>query len=275
MSRQGQNAHASELSRSGSRLRYWVAGPPDAPVVALTHGVSLDHRTFDGQVAALTDAGYRVLSWDIRGHGASQPMGTDLELSAVAADLIAILDDVGAEQAVLVGQSFGGMVCQEALATAPDRVTGLVMIGTPALGDRPGPVMRVLQRLRIPLARLMPYGSLRRLFSTMVTKDPEVRRYVDEATGQLPKPAFISVSKAAMEGFLREEGAPTEAVPLLLVHGEVEEAMVARALRAWASRDPSARLEVIAGAGHLVNQERPEAFNAVLLDFLASRAAVA
>ena len=260
-----------ELIREGSQLRYWLDGDPQAPLVALTHGVSLDHRAFAAQAPALASAGYRVLTWDVRGHGASQPMGSRMTISGVADDLVAVLDAVGADGAVMAGQSFGGMVIQDLLARHPERVAALAVVGAPWLGDRPAALMRVFQRLRIPLAKAWPDAHLRKTFATMIARDPDVRRYVLEANVQMSKPDFVAVSKAAVEGYLREGDVPTHGVPLLLIHGEREESLVRRSMAAWAARDPVARHEVVAGAGHLVNQERPEAFNEVLLGFLAER----
>ena len=261
---------AGDLLRAGSRLRYWLHEPrerPDAaPVVTLTHGVSLDHRTFDAQVGALVDGGYRTLTWDIRGHGASQPMGPEMSIALVVEDLIAVLDALEIERSVLVGQSFGGMVIQDALDRYPHRVSGLAVVGAPALGDRPGPLMRTLQRVRIPMVRLWPDRLLRATFVAMVTKDPEVRAYVADATAQLSKSAFLAVSTAAMEGYLRTERPAGHGRPLLLVQGIDEERPVARAIQRWADRDPRARHEVLEG-GHLVNHESPQAFNQVLLAF--------
>jgi len=256
-----------ELERAGSRLVYWLTGPPGAPLVALTHGVSLDRHAFDEQVPALVAAGYRVLTWDIRGHGRSQPMGTRLRLRAVVDDLVAILDDAGVHRAVFVGQSFGGMVVQEVLDQYPDRSLAMVVIGAPALGDRPGPVMRVLQRLRVHMVKAWPYPLLRWVFARMVTKDPEVRAYVDRATRQLDKRGFIAVSAAAMDGYLRAETAARHEIPALLVHGDQEERAVLRAMQRWGERDQGIHRLTVEG-GHLVNQENPAGFNQVLVAFL-------
>ncbi len=271
MGMQARDSDRRTLERRGSRLRYRLEGPAVGPLVALTHGVMLDGRTFDPQTPALVAAGYRVLTWDIRGHGLSQPQGGELTIEVVADDLLAVLDDLGVQQAVLVGQSFGGMAVQRLLADHPQRVSAAVMIGTPALGHRPGTVMRLLQRLRIPFARVWPYQSIRRMFVTMVTTQPAVRRYVDEASAIPSKETFLAVSRAAMDGYLGDAEAPTHGVPVLLAQGVGEERGVARALRAWAESEPSARHVVIPDAGHLVNMDNPAGFNQVLTAFLGQQ----
>jgi pimeloyl-ACP methyl ester carboxylesterase len=64
--------HAT-IERPGCRIHYWLAGAPDAPLVTLSHAALTDHTFFATQVSALVSR-YQVLTWDIRGHGASRPL---------------------------------------------------------------------------------------------------------------------------------------------------------------------------------------------------------
>lgn len=187
----GNDERFGELSRAGSRLRYWLHGEPDAPLVACIHGGIADHRVFDAQVSALRAAGYRVLTWEHHDYPADRPLGPRLSLGEVSEDLRAVLDEADAEQAVLVGLSFGGMVAQRFLTDHPGRVAALVMVGAPRLSDRPGPVMRVLQRLRIPVLKAWPERHLREKLLPMYSKDPQVRRYIAEIAGRMPKAVFV------------------------------------------------------------------------------------
>ena len=255
-------------TRAGTPLRYRVDGDPAAPLVVCTHGVSLDHRAVAPQVPALVAAGYRVLTWDVRGHGRSQPAGAGVTLVRVAEDLLALLDAVEVDRAVLVGQSFGGLVSQEAFARAPSRVAALVMLGTPALGDAPGPVMRRVHRLRVPLLRVWPDAHLRRTFAALVTDDPDLRAYVADATRAVSKADLVATSAAAIHGLVDAAPAPTGDTPVLLLRGEKEESLVARSNAAWARRLPATTEVVVPEVGHLVNLEAPEAANAALVAFL-------
>ncbi len=255
-------------TRAGTPLRYRVDGDPEAPLVVCTHGVSFDHRAVGPQVPALVAAGYRTLTWDVRGHGRSRPSGAGITLARVAEDLLALLDAVEVDRAVLVGQSFGGLVSQEAFARAPSRVAALVMLGTPALGDAPGPVMRRVQRLRVPLLRIWPDAHLRRTFAALITDDPELRAYVADATRAVSKADLIATSAAAIHGLVDAAPAPTGETPVLLLRGEKEESLVARSTAAWARRFPATREVVVPGVGHLVNLEAAEATNAALVSFL-------
>src|SRR6185369_15782715 len=90
-------------------------------------GATLDHRSFDEQVKLL-ESDYRVLNWDVRGHGLSQPLGGAFSLKDCADDLLAILDEAGYQQAVFVGLSMGGNITQELVFAQPERVTALVLL---------------------------------------------------------------------------------------------------------------------------------------------------
>lgn len=108
---EGEPAHT--FTRAGSTIHYWTVGEPGGPTVVLTHGATLDHGTYAGQVPALRDAGYRIITWAPRGHGLSQPMRERFSVDCTTEDLAVLLEEAGVDRAVLVGQSFGGLVAQE------------------------------------------------------------------------------------------------------------------------------------------------------------------
>ena len=61
------------LERQCAPLHFWIEGPEDRPLVICIHGATIDHRMFAAQISALTPK-YRVLTWDVRGHGRSRPL---------------------------------------------------------------------------------------------------------------------------------------------------------------------------------------------------------
>ncbi len=110
----------------------------------------MDHRMFDDQLDPLPNAGYRVLTWDVRGHGLSKPIGTQFSVPGVVEDLVAILDQLEIDQVTLIGQSFGGYVSQELLFRHPERVTALGIIGATDITSVPP----LLERLAL---KFSPY----------------------------------------------------------------------------------------------------------------------
>ena len=79
------------LNRKGCPIHYWEGGAPNRPLVIFTHGACVDHRSFDQQVPAVIDE-YRVLTWDVRGQGLSQPVGEPFTVPLAVEDLLAIMD---------------------------------------------------------------------------------------------------------------------------------------------------------------------------------------
>jgi 3-oxoadipate enol-lactonase len=260
------------LRRSGSTIHYWLTGPEDGRLVTFTPGASMDHRMFDEQVSVVASAGYRVLTWDVRGHGLSKPIGEGFSLPAVVEDLLALMDLSGYERAVFVGQSFGGYVAQETLFRHPDRVEALALIGSTNITVLPSRLEYWALKLSPIMFGLWPWGNLRKQIARNTALRPEVRSYAYEATGMLSQEEFVTVWKAVADALHEEPGYRIER-PLLLTHGEHDRTgIVAKAAPEWAAREPDCRYEVVPGASHNANQDNPAFFNRLLLEFLEQRA---
>lgn len=263
---------SAELRHAGSQIHYWVTGPDDGPLVAFTHGASMDHRMFDSQVSSVGAEGYRVLTWDVRGHGLSKPLGEAFTVSAVAEDLLALLDQLGHETAVLVGHSFGGSVSQELAFRYPERVEALVVFGTTDITAPPSRRELLVRKLLPYIFKLWPESHLRQVIAKNTAVKSEVQRYAYEATGQLSKNESVTVWKAVANCLHEELGYQVQH-PFLLTHGEYDNVgSTAKAAPTWAEREPNSRYEVIPDAGHNANQDNPAAFNRLLLAFLKEHA---
>ena len=267
---------AGVLQRSGSSIHYWVAGPKRAPLIAFTHGGSMDHRMFEPQLQPVWDAGYRTFRWDIRGHGRSRPFGKlPLTLTSVAEDLIELLDSLLlGRQACLVGQAFGGQVAQQVLLQRPERVAALVVVGAGCL-TLPLSPPRAWAARWLPLVRgLRSAGELRHRLARSAAVVPAVQTYAFEAAERLTRRELVAVGRAAASVVRPEPGYRIEQ-PVLLVHGEHDRmGRVRRAAPTWAARDPRCRYEVIREAGHQANQDNPATFNRILLEFLGEHVPV-
>jgi len=256
------------VEREDSQLHYWIDGPADAPLVVCTHGASMDHRMFTPQREALVDAGYRVLVWDMRGHGLSKPMGTEFSVAAATDDLRAVLYAVGVEEVTLVGHSFGGFVSQELLYQSPEQVRALVVIGSSDLTANGPRREDLLLSLSPYLFRAIPNDLRRRIVAQTTALRPEVREYAYDATSQLSKDEFYQVWHAVAD-HPRPEREYQIPCPFLLTHGDEDiVGTIAKHAPAWAAREPNATYHVIEEAGHNANQDNPEEFNLVLCTFL-------
>jgi pimeloyl-ACP methyl ester carboxylesterase len=118
----------------GSQLHVEIAGRPDGPTVVLTHGWGATTTEWYYLRRRLGDR-YRLVAWDLPSLGKStSPADRNFRLEKLAADLRAVLDEVGGGPAILLGHSIGGMICQQYAKQFPDdlgdRVAGLVLVHT-------------------------------------------------------------------------------------------------------------------------------------------------
>jgi len=114
------------LELSGTRLYYETAGEPSAPALLLIHAGIANLRMWDPQVEALAGAHY-VIRFDTRGYGLTESKDV---LFSNRDDAIALLDELGVSRATLIGCSRGGSIALDTALEFPDRVAGLVTIGS-------------------------------------------------------------------------------------------------------------------------------------------------
>lgn len=259
-----------ELERRGCSLHYWTGGSEIQPVVVMMHGATMNHRMFNAQVEALLPD-YRVLVWDARGHGLSQPAGDAITMALLAEDMQAILDAQQIETCVLVGQSLGGYIAQTLYKQAPQRVQAMVIIGST-------PIAKAYSRLEIwalkatmPLFKIWPYNHFTRFTARSIAVKDEVQQYALDAMRQIPQDAFLNIWQSVTFS-IDHRGLPDFQidVPLLLVHGDTDRTgTIKRDMPRWAESEAHTEFHIIPDAGHNANQDNPAVMNRLLLDFLS------
>ena len=119
-----------------ARLFYHLDGRDDRPAVIFSHSLGVDHGQWDQQAQDLLPH-FRVLRYDIRGHGISDAMGGDYSIELLGRDVLAIADAAGLTRFAFCGLSLGGMIGQWLGANAGDRLTHLVLANTTAKSTNP------------------------------------------------------------------------------------------------------------------------------------------
>jgi pimeloyl-ACP methyl ester carboxylesterase len=113
----------------GIAIAYDLTGPAEAPVVVFVHGLAASRGVWQGQSDRLSSR-FRVLRYDLRGHGDSDVSAQPCSRSDLANDLARLLDFLGIERAVVVGHSGGGVVAMQFAVDHPQRLNALVLVGT-------------------------------------------------------------------------------------------------------------------------------------------------
>ncbi len=119
-----------KLSINGVDLAYEVHGRT-GPWVTLSHSLGCTKHMWEHQIATLS-MNYRVLAYDLRGHGESTSDSTPGSLALLASDVLALLDHLDIARSHFIGISIGGMIGQTLAIEAPDRVASLVLANTTA-----------------------------------------------------------------------------------------------------------------------------------------------
>jgi pimeloyl-ACP methyl ester carboxylesterase len=108
---------------------YDLTGPVDAPCVVLIHGLGLSMELWDAHLPAFK--GWRILRYDLYGHGQSDPAATNGSLTLYATQIADLMDHLGIEHAHIVGFSIGGMINRRFVLDHPDKVQSLVILNSP------------------------------------------------------------------------------------------------------------------------------------------------
>jgi pimeloyl-ACP methyl ester carboxylesterase len=257
---------------NGINIGFDVSGEgPDT--LLLVHGHPFNRSMWRPQVDAARKAGWRVLVPDLRGYGETSVVPGKTPLEVFAADLAALLDHVGCDSVVIGGLSMGGQIVMEFARRYPLRVRGLLLAATfPQAETEDGKRARSAMADRFLREGMQDYAREvlpKMLAPRSIESLPAVARDVMAMMlGTNPEGAAAAVrgraERPSYEGTLANV-----TVPALVVVGS-EDAFTTRH-DAERMRDLLRNSELVwlDGVGHMPNLERPEAFNAALLGFLA------
>ena len=247
------------LTRNGVDLHYEAEG--SGPAILLTHGFGASSRMWEGQVAALRDR-YRVIAWDMRGHGDTDSPDDQALYSEpeTVADMAAILDACGEESAIVGGLSLGGYMSLAFNLAHADRTNALMLFDTgPGYNNPKG--REGWNQFAIRRAEAFEERGLESLGDS-----PEVKAARHRSAEGLAKAArgMLTQRDASVIQSLTTVDKPTLVVTgandqnFLAAHGYMSENI------------PGAMNFMIADAGHAANIDNPADFNAAVETFLAS-----
>ncbi|MFH9730116.1 alpha/beta fold hydrolase [Streptomyces sp. NPDC017260] len=259
----------------GATIDYDDSGPSAGLPVLLIHGHPFNRTLWAPQVAALTEAGHRVVTPDLRGYGRSGVTPGKVLLADFADDLAELLDHSGIERAVVGGVSMGGQISMEFQLRHPERVRALVLSDTSAPAEtQEGKEFRNRLADRLLAEGMDGYAHEvidKMLASYNVTAMPDVAaRVLEMMCATDPRGAAAALRGRAERPDYREVLAAVR-VPVLVVVGADDVYTPVAEAESLHRLVPHSTLAVVEKAGHLPGAEQPERFNAVLLEFLAAR----
>ncbi len=250
------------------RLSYDDAGEGD-PVV-FVHGFPHHRKLWAPQLRALSGQ-YRAIALDLPGFGESD-MPERFTIETWADGLARFLDAIEIQRAVIAGLSMGGYITLAFWRLHRDRVTALVLADTRAGADTEEGKQK--RRETIELARREgPTAVARAMLPGMVGKstrerEPSVVATMRAMLESASVDSIVGASEAMMNRPDATASLATIDVPTLIIVGDEDVLTPPKESRAMHTAIADSRLEIIPGAGHVSNVERPAAFNQVLSEFL-------
>ena len=257
---------------NGLVVHYLVEGPEGLPPLVFINPLGCDLRVWS-DVACILKPDFRVVCYDKRGHGLSESGPDHAEMADYARDLAALLEALGVGRAAIVGMSIGGVIAQELCRQRPDLVAALVLCDTAAkIGTDESWDERIAAVERGGIESIVE-AVLERWF----TPDFRVQRAPEYAgvramLTRTPKQGYLAACGALKRADLRPS-APLIEAPTLCLVGDQDGSTPVALVRQTAALIKGARFEIIEGAGHLPNVEKPAAVARLIAEHVTRTAA--
>jgi pimeloyl-ACP methyl ester carboxylesterase len=274
----------TRISAGGFIFDARVAGPADGRVVLLLHGFPESSRSWESQLQALAQAGYRAIAFDQRGYSpGARPLNVDAyRVGELVGDAMAVTDSLSVDRVDVVGHDWGGAVAWQVAARHPDRVRSLTVISTPHPAA-----------FRAALADAEGEQAQRSWYMAWFQTPEEPERALLENDGAALRGIYVGLPQDAIEEYValfRQPGALTGALnwyraagadltteigpitaPTMYVWSTNDIALGREAAEATADHVAGPyRFEVLEGISHWIPEEVPDRLNALLLDHLGS-----
>ncbi|AZP72474.1 alpha/beta fold hydrolase [Pseudomonas poae] len=248
----------------------YLATGQGQPVV-LIHGVGLNKEMWGGQVVGLA-TNYRVITYDMLGHGASPRPAAGTPLLGYADQLLELLDHLELPQATVIGFSMGGLVARAFALHYPERLKGLVVLNSVfnrSPEQRAGVIARTAQAAEHgPDANAE--AALSRWFSReyQAANPAQIAALRETLAGNDPQGYLTTYELFATQDMYRADDLKSLRAPTLVATGELDPGSTPEMARQLADRIPGATVAVLAEQRHMMPVESPRLVNQLLLGFL-------
>jgi len=239
---------------NGIQIAYTRKGS-GKPLV-LVHGYPLDHTIWD-EVLPLLENEFDIILPDLRGFGQSDVVESQYKIADMAADIAALLDQLGIEDAIIAGHSMGGYVSLAFVSAHPKHVAGLGLIASQASADPPerkqgryDAAEEIMKTGVQPVAESM---------SAKLTPDKRVQTYVRGLIAAQQPAGLAGALKAMAERDDSITILSSFQFPVVLIHGKADELIPVQRAQEIKLAIPQATLMELSGIGHMPMMENPQA----------------
>jgi 3-oxoadipate enol-lactonase len=254
-------------------ISYSDEGDHGSPVIIFIHGFPFNKSMWKSQVEALKNK-YRLIAYDIRGHGNSDAGTEDFTIDLFVSDLIGLMDGLKIDRAILCGLSMGGYIALSAMEKYKERFDALILADTQCIADTAeakAKRMKTIESIKETGVEKYAEESIKNLFAaeSFVTRKKEVADVREMIMKTSEKSLFSTLHALSV----RKETCHilTEIkVPVLIIVGKEDKITPPAAAMVLYENIKGSLLRIIEQAGHLSNLENPKEFNLLLKQFVAS-----
>ena len=260
-----------QLDIRGVRLHYDDQGSGQ-PIV-FVHGHPFNHTMWQYQVSRFSKE-YRLIMPDLRGYGRTEVTPGKVLLDEMALDILHLLESLGLEQAIFCGLSMGGQIVLDFYRLFPHKVKALIIVDSDARGETSESYRQRMQKAALIEKIGMKQhtdDTIHQYIAAASMKNTPVYTHLYEMMTTTTAEGAAAAHKGRGERRDHLPFLPHIHVPTLIIVGEEDFFTPEPIARLMSDAIPGARLAVIAGAGHLPNMEKPEAFNEAVYNFLRNR----
>ncbi|HEY8531530.1 MAG TPA: alpha/beta fold hydrolase [Limnochorda sp.] len=259
----------------GLATAYVELGPPDAEPVVFVHGYASNHLAWKENLLDLSRS-YRAIALDLAGHGGTAKPLAPYTITYYARHVASFLEALKLERVTLVGVSLGGAIAGTVALRWPERLARLVLVDAAGVGRKgqswasrrrflPALFWQVLGRPKRPVLRRFLEEAI--FASPELATDAVIDEMVDAHQNSRLAALFTGFTLMLPDAYLYPKLSRIQ-LPTLIVWGSEDRTFPVSDAYDAARQIPGARVEVLEGVGHVPMQERPQAFNRILRDFI-------
>lgn len=261
----------------GVNIAVYEFGNPDGPPIVLIHGFLATHLTWSRQFSGALADSFRLIAYDLRGHGASdKPLDPASYSSseAWAGDLAAVIKFKGLVRPVLVGWSYGGLVLADYLRiNGSESVGGLVFLAASTRAGTPEASAMINPKIRQLFPGLLSEDVLQSVTATRSFLPLLAAEPLDADAREITLAGAMMVPPPVRQGMwarqlYNDDVLSAITVPTLVIHGRADSVLSPAAAEHIAATVPGAKLLLYDRVGHAVALEVPERFNRDLIEFM-------
>jgi 3-oxoadipate enol-lactonase len=254
-------------------ISYNDEGKIGDPVIIFIHGFPFNKSMWNKQSEALKE-NYRVIAYDVRGHGNSDAGIKDFSIDLFAADLLSLMDKLKIDKAMLCGLSMGGYIALNAIENYPDRFDAVILSDTTCTADTPEAKekrIKTIESIKRNGVEKFAEESVKNLFApeSFSTKKLEIAA-VREMIVNTTEESLCNTLRAFYERKETCSKLHDIKVPVLIMVGIEDKITPPAAAQFMNEKIKESLLSIVEHAGHLSNIENPSEFNNQLEEFVST-----